>query len=108
MASLSSQRIVEGGLGVTYAAADAAGDRVPAGDDLFLHVRNASAAAITVTVDSVRPCSYGFDHDLAVTVPAGGDRMVGPLPAGRFAGDDGLVAVTYSAAASVTVAAVRL
>lgn len=109
MATLGSQVIAPAGLGVVYAAAGAAGDRIPAGDDLFLHVKNASAAAITVTVDAVRLCDHGFDHNLVVAVPAGADRMVGPLPSVRFSAEaDGLVLVTYSAAATVAVAAVRL
>ena len=109
MATLASQVIAQTGLGVAYAAAAAGGDRIPTGDSLFLHVKNAGAAAITVTLDAVRKCDQGVEHDLVVVVPIGGDRMVGPLPSARFASElDGLVAVAYSAVAAVTVAAVRL
>jgi hypothetical protein len=105
MATLTRQVIVRTGTGPTYAAAAVGGDKVPPGSNNFLHVKNGGGAPITVTVDATRPCDQGYDHDLVVSVPAGGDRMIGPLPADRFAGTDSLVAVTYSGVGSVTVAA---
>lgn len=106
VALLALQRITQSGLAPAFAAADAAGDRFQPGDDVKLHVKNASAAAVTATVNSQKVCDQGVDHDLAVSVPAGGERVIGPLPANRFADPaDGLVKVTYSAVTSVTVAA---
>jgi hypothetical protein len=81
---------------------------VAPGNDVFLHVKNGGGGSITVTVDSVTPCNQGGDHDLAVAVPAAQERMIGPLPASRFANaTTGLVNITYSGVTTVTVAALR-
>jgi hypothetical protein len=106
MALLSAQAVTRAGLNPAFVAADAAGDTFLPGDRIQLRVKNASAAAVTVTVNSVRPCDQGFDHDVAVSVPAGGDLTIGPFPSERFAGAGGVVSVSYSAVTSVTVAVV--
>lgn len=107
MANLATQQMGFG-TAINYSGADAAGDTVAPSDRTYLHVKNGSAASVNVTVDSRRPCDQGVDHDLVVAVPAGGDRMIGPVSPGRFAGTSGLASVTYSAAASVTVAVIAL
>lgn len=109
MATLTKQTIAPTGIAPTFVAASAGGDKVTPGGDTIIHVKNGSGGSITVTVDSTRPCSFGFDHDLVVAVPAGQERMVGPLPADRYASPtDGLVAVTYSGVTSLTVAAIAV
>lgn len=107
MAVLTIQPAAHTGLNPSYAAASAGGDQFPPGEDVMLHVKNADATSKTVTVLSPTPCSQGATHNLAVAVPAGTERMIGPLPAGRFAQPStGLVHVTYSAVTAVTVAAI--
>lgn len=102
MAQLTVQETSLTGLAPTFTAADAAGDTFENDGQTVLHVKNGSAAAITATVDSVRPCNYGFDHDAAVSVPAGGERIIGPFERNRFGTT---ASVAYSAVTSVTVAA---
>jgi hypothetical protein len=63
------------------------------------------ASPDVVTVDSVAPCNYGFDHDYSVSVPAGGERILGPFPIGRFGVN---VAVAHSFITTVTEAFVSL
>ena len=105
MALLDEQVIGTAGLEPAYAAATAGGDTMRTGKGRILHVKNAGTAAMTVTVDSVKPCSQGGDHNLGITVPAGEDRMIGPINE-RFAqGATGLANLTYTATAGVTVAA---
>ena len=107
MATLTTQPVNPSGLGPTYVAASAGGDKVAPGPTVFLHAKNASGGAITVTVNSQTLCNQGFDHDLVVSVPAGADRMIGPLTADRYAAPaDGLVSITYSGVTSLTVAAI--
>lgn len=67
--------------------ADAAGDTWENTGEEFLRVVNNGAAAITVTVDSVQQCNFGFDHDVEVAVPAGEERWIGKddgFPPKRF------------------------
>ncbi len=106
MALLSAQAPSQAGTDIAFAAAAAGGDTFRPGDTTSLRVKNASTAAVTVTINSARACDQGASHNLAVSVPAGGEREIGPFPAARFAGPGGLVSVTYSATASVTVAVV--
>lgn len=109
MAVLTTRQIGTAGSAPAPAAASAGGDRAECGPTNFLYVKNGGGASITVTVDSVAPCNYGFDHDLSVAVPAGAERQIGPLKPERFASNtDSLAAVTYSAVTSVTVEAVRV
>jgi hypothetical protein len=106
VALLTVQPVTRAGLNPAFAAADPAGDTFLPGERIQLRVKNASAAAVPVTVNSVRPCDQGFDHDVAVSVPAGGDVTIGHFPSERCAGAGGVVSVTYSATASVSVAVI--
>lgn len=108
MALLTTQPVAPTGSVITpVTAAASGGDTLNPGDHTFLRVVNGSGGSITATIDSVQPCSQGFDHDLAVAVGAGATKDIGPLPSARFASlTDGLVHVSYSSPTSVTVAAI--
>lgn len=110
MAILAAVTVSPAGTASALVAASGGGDRAPVGERNFLHVKNASGAPITVTIDSVTPCSYGADHDLVVSVPATtGERFIGPLTPSRFASaSDGMAAVTYSGVTSLTVEVVTM
>jgi hypothetical protein len=107
MAELNVQKVVLGGLDPAFSAADAAGDTFINNGRTFFHFKNGGTAAITATINSVTPCNHGFDHDVAISVPAGDDRIVGPFPAQRFNDLNNKVSVAYSAVTSVTVAAIK-
>lgn len=105
MATLSAQQITPAGTAVTYAAATGGGDRMPVGPTTFLHVKNGGGSSITATINSITPCSQGFDHDLAVAVAAGADKMIGPIGE-RFRDTDNLAGITYTGVTTVTVAVI--
>lgn len=88
----------------------ASGDTFANDGRTFLHVKNANASPSVVTINSIRPCDQGVDHDIAVTVAATtGDEMIGPFPPSRFNDSSGNVTVTtYSVTATVSVAAIRV
>lgn len=95
----------------TYAAASAGGDTFVNGDGrVILHVKNGSGASIDVTITTPYSLRGGIAVDDPVTaVPAGEDRMIGPFDPAVFNAAAGTgVSVSYSAATSVTVAAIRL
>ncbi|MBC7193861.1 hypothetical protein [Marinobacter sp.] len=106
MALLNVQKASLTGLAPTFVAASAGGDSFVNDGKTVLHVKNGGASEITVTVNSQQPCNYGFDHDVTVAVPAGGERIIGPFRQDRFNNSDGQVMVSYSAVTSVTVAAI--
>ena len=108
MATLDTQQVQATGTAITYVAATAGGDKIrPSGP--AIHVKNASAAAVTVTIVTPNTVQGQAIGDIAISVPAGAERMAGPFPARDFANTaDGLVDITYSAVASVTVAAIRI
>jgi hypothetical protein len=109
MATLSPQAVTIGGVNATYAAAGASGDKVAPGDRVFLHVKNGAGSTVTVTI-AANPTASGLTvTSPTVSVPASGDRFIGPLAKADFAAaSDGLVAITYSSNTSVTVAALRI
>jgi hypothetical protein len=112
MAILTTQTIVRTGLAPTYAAAAGGGDACETGDDVFLHVKNTSGGAITVTLaigasqSTVSGVTYG---NTTVSVPATtGDRMIGPVSSIYKDATTGLATITYSGVTNLTVAALRL
>lgn len=108
MALLTTQDIGYSGLGPTYGAA-ATGDTFAPGDGVFVHAKNGSAAAITVTITTPNTVAGLAIADVAVSVPAGGERMIGPFPRQHFGRSaDGLAELSYSALTSLTIAAIRL
>ncbi|MDO7487044.1 hypothetical protein Q5O89_16875 [Peribacillus frigoritolerans] len=109
MAVLAPQAVLQSGLQPSFTSAGAGGDSFVNDERVYLHVKNASASPVTVTINSFTPCSHGFDHDLTISVPATtGERLIGPFQANRFNNDNSMVSVTYSATASVTVAVIKL
>lgn len=111
MATLATQSVKRSGLAPAYAAAAAGGDKFTPTSGTFLHVKNSDAAAHTVTVATPKQVIPDIETgDLAVSVPAGGERLIGPFPASHFGNpaDTGLAAITYDAVTGVTIAAIQV
>lgn len=107
MANLSVQRAVLTGLAPTFVAASAGGDSLPAAGAASFIVKNGSASAVTVTIATPGKTEFGLDQpDLTISVPAGGERHIGPLTHKLANPETGVIDVTYSAVASVTVAVI--
>lgn len=89
------------------AAAAAGGDKVAPNDRGMLVFRNGDASSKTVTMAVPGNTKYGeANPDKAFVVPAGATAYIGPLQSDLADAADGLVAFTYSAVTSCTVAAV--
>lgn len=106
MALLAQQPATGAGTTPSFTAAAAGGDTFQPGDDVILILKT-SGTASTVTVASPGACNQGSTHPLVISMPATGERHVGPFPAQRFAGSNGLVSVTYSSVTGLTVAVVK-
>jgi len=104
MAVITAQASAANAL-LAYAAATAGGDTVAIGSAQrgTVLVRNAGTAAVTVTVTAVNACSQGVPHNTVVTCPVGDTEFAATS---NYVNAAGNVALTYSAVASVTVAAV--
>lgn len=90
----------------TYAAVSAS-DTFTYLDRLFLIVKNGGGSADTVTV-VVPGSSRGVANaDPTVSVPAAGERWIGPLDAGLVDPTNGLITIQHSSTASVTCALVQ-
>lgn len=110
MAQLSVQAVTRAGTGLTpsYAAASGGGDTVKVGPTVFLHVKNGHSSAQTVTVVTPGTTAGGLAiSDLAIAVPNGAERMIGPID-NSFRGSGGLASITYSGVTSLTIAAIRI
>lgn len=110
MATLTAVQATLTGAAVTMAAASAGGDKVNGDDDVAILVTNGSGSSITVTIAVPGNTRFGqAEPDIAVTVAAGATKLIGPLvDALEDAATDRLVAITYSAVTSVTVAALKI
>lgn len=109
MAELTVQKIDLNGLSPTYAACDSAGDTfLNTTSRTFLHFKNGDTADKTVTIASLKKCDQGFIHNVVITVPAGGEVMVGAFSQIRFNDTNRKVSVSYSDVTNLTVAALDL
>lgn len=111
MALLTPQNITRAGLAPTYGAVAASDTIAPVvGSLLFLHVKNANAAANTVTIvdAGVTPAGSAATNP-TVTVPATtGDRMIGPLLSSMASPTTGLITVQHSVTATNTCALIAV
>lgn len=107
MGIINPQTIALTGLSPSFGPASAGGDQFKNDGTMYVHVKNGSAASINVIVNSQVPCNQGYDHDATVAVPAAAERLLGPFPCGRFNDATGYAQITYSAAATVTVAIIK-
>ena len=111
--NIAVQSITKSGLAPTYTAATAVdGNMFTNTGKEFIHVVNADAGAINVTIPTPATVAGLSIEDKVVAVPGNTDMMIGPFEAGFFnqpAGgtDAGKVYVQYSAVVNVTVAALR-
>ena len=109
MATLTTQKITRAGLEATYASAAGGGDSFTPSANTLLHVKNAGAGDITVTIDT--PGTAIADVALAnpaIVVTLAEERFIGPFPYSYFAQTDGLADITYSGVTSVTIAVFEL
>lgn len=106
MALLATQKLQITGTAPTYTSAAGGGDTVKAGPRTVLHVVNGDASPHTATV-VVPGTRFGQAlADVAVAVPAGEERFIGPLTSDLAT--NGVVSITYDAVTSVTVAALSV
>ncbi len=111
MAALATQTIKRSGLAPAYAAAAGGGDTCTPGGNTFLHVKNGSGGALTVTVAAKSiPAPDLATGNLVVSVPAAGERMIGPIRPEHFADPalSGAAAITYSGVTSLTIGVLEL
>ena len=106
MALIAPQLLVETGVAPSFAAATGGGDTCAPGDKTFLVVKNGGGAPITVTLAAfpdTAPWGAAIP-DPTVSVPAAGERWIGPLRGSSYANaSTGLVGISYSGVTSVTV-----
>lgn len=96
MAEVNAQRVIAAGLEATYTAASNSSQTFRAGDNVFVHIKNASGADCEVTFVTPNEVDGNAIADLVVDVTAGEERFVGPFPAAIYgAGDTEQVAVSW-------------
>lgn len=108
MATLAVQIASLTGLNPTYGSAAVGGDEFPNSGREVIHVKNGHSGAQTVTVDSQALCNQGVDHNPAVSIPAGEERIIGPFPKARFDDASAKVQLTYSGVTALTIAVIRV
>jgi len=108
MATVIGESTAFTGLDATYNAASPGGDKVKAGGNVLLHVKNGGGSPITVTLTTPGDVGGLAIADPVTTVPAGEDRFIGALEVDKFADptDSNLVAIAWSDTTSVTFAAI--
>lgn len=109
MALLTNQQMTSAGGAITLTAAAGGGDTLDVGNGrTFLWVKNGGGSAITVTITTPGTVDGLAITDRTVSVPNGGERLIGPLSPSVYADSTGVAAISYSGVTSVTVAGVSV
>jgi hypothetical protein len=111
MAKIEEQVVSLAGVGPAYSAAAGGGDTFDPDEDTFIHVKNGHSSPQTVTIATPRtdPGTGQPEADIAVAVPNGGERMIGPFPHEVFADPTtGLASLTYSGVTALTLAVLKV
>lgn len=108
MPQLTVQQIDRDGVTPTLVAADVGGDKFTNTGSEFIFVRNGSGAPIIVTLDIRTTVDAQVVTDRAVSVPAGGDKLIGPIPPTVYNDASNDVDLTYSAVGSLTIGVLKL
>lgn len=89
-----------------YDAATAAdGFEFPNDGRTLIHIVNGDSGSCTATIDNPQSCNFRGTtvHDVAVTIPAGDDWIIGPFATHRFnASNSGKVTISLVASDDVT------
>jgi hypothetical protein len=110
MAALSVQTATPTGTTFSAGTPAAGGDTFPNDGATKFYVKNGSGGSVNVTFACPNACNFGVTnsaHNLVVAVPAATEKVIGPFNTDKFNDAGGLVTVTTSAQASVTVAAIK-
>ncbi len=104
------KQIIKEGLEPTYTGSLSLANEYQSRNDgrLFLHIKNAGGSPDTVTIVTHPQVDGNEIADLAVVVPAGEERMIGPFVPNVYNDSDGLINWTHSFITSVTQGAFRL
>ncbi len=73
-----------------------------------VHIKNGSAAAVTATFQTPAKVGGVNIEEVQISIPAGGDRLVGPFVPSVFNQSTGEVFVDFSAQTNVTFAVIRI
>jgi len=107
MAALTVNSVIRAGLTTpTLATPAGGGDTFVNDGNTFVWAKNTNGATRTITFGAVINCNQGFDHDLAVILPAStGDVMIGPFPKSQYGTP---VAMSYTAVTGVTLTVIKV
>jgi hypothetical protein len=110
LALLPIQTIKAAGLTPAYLPASAGGDKVSlTAPNTWIHVKNGSAAAITVTVTTQNNAYKGLTvPDRTVSIAATSEAMIGPIDPALHSDITQQASIGYSTVGTVTVGAFRL
>ena len=111
MALLTKQQVTRAGLNPSFVAVGGSGDEFVPGDQTYLHVKNGGGGASTVTIVTPRTAKGQAIADVTVSVPAAGERIIGPFPESEYADPNDVnrrADVSCSPTTSVTIACIEL
>lgn len=83
---------------VAFVNATEAGDLCPNDGDTVLLFENGATQEVVITINSLKPCSHGQDHNSVCTIPTDKRRLIGPFDRGRFNDPNGKIGIAYGGA----------
>jgi len=107
MATLTVLKPTYAGNTLSFANADAGGDRFINNGRTFVFIKNDDAGSITVTIDATSDAGLSY-VDPTKVVAAGSIAVFGPFVPRQFSDLDGYINVTYTAATNIKVLAIGM
>ncbi len=95
-------------MNTTYSAANVDGHSFANSGRTFLHARNNHTAAITLTFQTPLQVGGVDVEEVAVQIPVGEERMVGPFAPAVFNQSGAVVYVDFDLITNLTVAAIQV
>lgn len=108
--TITAQNLSVAGITPSFTAVSAIADDFYLSNNghVLLHVNNASAGSIDVTITGNNNCDQGYTHDETISVGAGVEKIIGPFSVARFNDNStGKILINFDTATDVSYTAYK-
>jgi len=102
--TITKQAISRSGLVATYEAAASTMEYAVSGENAIIHIKNANAATLTLTITTSKTIDGLAVADRTVTILTTEEHFIGPFNKTDYADSGDLIQIAFDITSSVTVA----
>jgi len=105
--TITAQTTARAGLTATYEAAASTMEYDNSGENAFIHIKNANAGTLTLTITTDRTVDGLAVADRTVSILTATEQFIGAFNNADYADSAGLIQLAFDITASVTVAVLK-